>query len=168
MDNWQRLSTSSQFSVTDSHGLSLTVSKKSIYIAYHHETSNALNASVHCEQKRLQRLFETAPANNRIPQAVRQGIPDRHNSHIESPSAIGAELVTRYDYELLGGGSKMLPWCDWLAQFHEVRSHIVWVTVCNCRRFSANRLWICTIFNRESHGKLVLKKKGLSLVKAMD
>jgi len=54
-------------------------------------------------------LSETVPANNRILQAVRQGIPDRRTSHIESPSAIGAELVTRYDQELLGGGSKMLP-----------------------------------------------------------
>jgi len=32
---------------------------------------------VHCEQKHLQRLFETFPADNRIPQVVRQGIPDR-------------------------------------------------------------------------------------------
>jgi len=65
-----------------------------------------------CEQKRLQRLSETVPFNNRILQAVRQGIPDRRTSHTESPSAIGAELVTRYDQELLSGGSKMLPWCD--------------------------------------------------------
>jgi len=49
-----------------------------------------LNASVHCEQKRRQRLSETAPANNRIPQAVREGIPDRRTSHTESPSAIAA------------------------------------------------------------------------------
>jgi len=41
------------------------------------ETSNALNASVRCEQKRLQRLSETVPANNHpILQAVRQGIPE--------------------------------------------------------------------------------------------
>ena len=87
------------------------------------ETSNALNASVRCEQKRLQRLSETVLANNRIPQAVWQGIPDRRTSHTESQSAIGAQLVMRYDQELLGGGSNMLPWCDtcnWLAQFHEV------------------------------------------------
>ena len=71
--------------------------------------SNALNASVCCEQKRLQKLSETVPANNRIPQAVRQGIPDRRTSHTESPSPIGAKLVTRYDQELLGGGSKILP-----------------------------------------------------------
>jgi len=42
------------------------VSKKSIYIAHRRETSNALNASVRCKQKRLQRLSETVPANNRI------------------------------------------------------------------------------------------------------
>jgi len=58
-------------------------------------------------------LSETVPANDRIPQAiiedVQQGIPDGQTSHTESPSAIGAELVTRYDQELLGGGSKMLP-----------------------------------------------------------
>ena len=30
-------------------------------------------------------------------------------SHTESPSAIGAELVARYDHQLLGGGSEMLP-----------------------------------------------------------
>jgi len=49
-------------------------------------------------------LSETVPANNRIPQAVWQGIPDRRTSHTESPSAVGAELVTRYwyDQELLG------------------------------------------------------------------
>jgi len=52
-------------------------------------------------------LFETVPANNRIPQAVRQGIPDRRTSHTESASAIGAELVARYNQELSGGGSKM-------------------------------------------------------------
>jgi len=43
--------------------------------------SNALNASVRCEQKRLQRLSETVPANNRVTQVVRQGIPDRRTSH---------------------------------------------------------------------------------------
>jgi len=37
---------------------------KSIYIAHRRETSNALNASVRCEQKRLQRLSGTVPANN--------------------------------------------------------------------------------------------------------
>jgi len=66
-------------------------------------------------------LSETVPANNRIPQAVRQGIPDRRTSHTESTLAIGAELVTRYDQELLGGGSEMLllcDTCDWLAQCH--------------------------------------------------
>ena len=76
---------------------------------HHRETSNVLNASVHSEQKRLQRLSETVPGDNQILQAVRHGIPDRQISHTESPSAIGAELVTRYDQELLGGGSKMLP-----------------------------------------------------------
>ena len=56
-------------------------SKKSVYIAHRRETSNALNASVRCEQKRLQRLSETVPANNRVTQVVRQGIPDRRTSH---------------------------------------------------------------------------------------
>jgi len=79
------------------------VSRKSIYTAQRRETSNALNAPERCGQKRLQRLSETVPANNRILQAVRQGIPDRQTSHTESPSPIGAELVTRYDQELLGG-----------------------------------------------------------------
>jgi len=32
-----------------------------------------------------QRLSETVLANDRIPQAVRQGIPDRRTSHTESP-----------------------------------------------------------------------------------
>ena len=64
----------------------------SIYIAHRRETSNALNASVRCQQKRRQRLSETVLANNRIPQTVRQGIPDRRTSHTESRSAIGAEL----------------------------------------------------------------------------
>jgi len=67
-----------------------------------------LDASVLCEQKRLQRLPETVLADNRIPQAVRQGTPDRRTSHTESPSAIKAELVARYDQELSGGGSEML------------------------------------------------------------
>jgi len=57
------------------------------------ETSNALNASVCYEQKHLKKLSETIPANNRIPQAVRQGIADRRSSHTESLSAIGAELA---------------------------------------------------------------------------
>ena len=35
----------------------------SSYIAHPRKTSNALNASVRCEQKRLQRLSETVPAN---------------------------------------------------------------------------------------------------------
>jgi len=74
-------------------------SKKSIYIACHRETSTVLYASVRCEHKRLQRLSKTVPANNRIPQAVWQGIPDRRTSHTESPSAIGAEPVARYDYK---------------------------------------------------------------------
>jgi len=81
----------------------------SIYIAHRRETSNVLDASVRCEQKRLQRLSETFPANNRIPQTVRHEIPDRRTSHTESPSAIGAELVSRHDYGLSGGGSEMLP-----------------------------------------------------------
>jgi len=65
-------------------------------------------------------------------QVVRQWIPDRRTSHTESPSAIGAELVTRYDQEPLGSGAKMLPWCDtcdWLAQFHEVLRHLTVQTV---------------------------------------
>jgi len=47
------------------------------YIAHCRKTSNALNASVRCKQKCLQRLSETVPANNRIPQAVRYGIADQ-------------------------------------------------------------------------------------------
>ena len=46
----------------------------SSYIARPRKTSNALNATVRSEQKGLQRLSETVPANTRIPQAVRQGI----------------------------------------------------------------------------------------------
>jgi len=61
-------------------------------MAHCHETSNAINASVRCEQKRLERLSETVPTNNWMPQAVRPGIPDRQTSHTESPSAIGPEL----------------------------------------------------------------------------
>jgi len=68
-----------------------------IYIAHHRETSNVLNASVRCEQKRLQKLSETVPANNQLPQAVWQGIPDRWTSHTESQLTIGAELVAQYD-----------------------------------------------------------------------
>jgi len=34
---------------------------------------------------------------DQIPQAVRQEIPDRQTSYTESPSAIAAELVARYD-----------------------------------------------------------------------
>jgi len=56
-----------------------------------------VDASVRRKQKRLQRLSKTVPANNRILQAVRQGIPDRWTSHTESPSAIAAELVVRTD-----------------------------------------------------------------------
>ena len=73
--------------------------KKSIYTAHRRETSDALNASVRCKQKRLQRLSETVLANNRIPQTVRQGIPDRRAGHTESPTAIKAESVARYDEE---------------------------------------------------------------------
>jgi len=40
-------------------------------MAHRRATSNALNASVRCEQIRLQRLSETVRDNNRIPQAVR-------------------------------------------------------------------------------------------------
>jgi len=56
-----------------------------IYIANRRETSNALNASVSCKQKRLQRLSKTVPDNNWIPQTVWQGIPDRRTSHTERP-----------------------------------------------------------------------------------
>ena len=68
------------------------------------KTSNALNASVRYEQKRLQRLSETVLANNRITgtQVVRQGIPGRRTSYTESPSAIGAELVARYRLGAVG------------------------------------------------------------------
>jgi len=54
-------------------------------------------------------MATTVPANNRVTQVVRQGIPDRRTCHTESPSAIGAELVTRYDQEPLGSRAKMLP-----------------------------------------------------------
>jgi len=56
-----------------------------------------LNASVRCKQKRLQKFSETVPANNWIPQAVRQGIPDGRTSHTKSLSGIGSELVALYD-----------------------------------------------------------------------
>jgi len=62
-------------------------------MAHRRETSNALDASVRCEKKRLKRLSKIVPANNRIQQAVRQVIPDRRTSHTESLSAIGAEPV---------------------------------------------------------------------------
>ena len=46
-------------------------------------------------------ISEIVPANNRIPQAVRQGIPDERASHTESPSAIQARwrgtTYTRYN-----------------------------------------------------------------------
>jgi len=49
-------------------------------------------------------LSETVPANSRIPQAVRQGIPNIWTGHTESPSAIKKyESVARYDRELSGG-----------------------------------------------------------------
>jgi len=83
-------------------GSQVKVSKKSIYIAHRRETSNALNASVRCEQKRLQRLSETVPANKWIPQAVRQGIPDRRASHTETSSVIKPESVARYDHGAVG------------------------------------------------------------------
>jgi len=61
----------------------------SVYIAHRRETSNAMDAPVHCELKRLHRLSQTVSANHRIPQAVRQGILDRHTSHTESLSPVG-------------------------------------------------------------------------------
>jgi len=54
-------------------------------------------------------LSETVPANNRITPAVGQGIPDQQGSHTESLLAIKAESVARYDHELSGGGSEILP-----------------------------------------------------------
>jgi len=54
-------------------------------------------------------LFETVPANSRIPQAFQQEIPDRRASHTESLSAIKAQSLVRYNQELSGGGSEMLP-----------------------------------------------------------
>jgi len=75
---------------------------------HRHETSNVLDTSGCCTQKHLQRLSETVPANNRIPQAVRQGIPDRRTSHTESPAAIEAASVAQYNRELSDGGLEML------------------------------------------------------------
>ena len=77
----------------------MEVSKKSIFIAHRRETSNALNASVRGEQKRLQRLSETVPANNRISQVVRHGIAGRWTSHTESLSAI--KVVTQERIRML-------------------------------------------------------------------
>jgi len=68
-----------------------------------------INASVCCKQKSFQTLSETVPTNNRILQAVHQGIPDRRASHTESLSAIIAESVAWYYQELSGGGSEMFP-----------------------------------------------------------
>ena len=42
-------------------------------MAHRRETSNALDASVRCEKKRLKRLSKIVPANNRIAQAVPDG-----------------------------------------------------------------------------------------------
>ena len=49
---------------------------------------------------RLQRLSKTVSANNWILQGVQQGIPDWRTSHTKSLSAIGAEPVVWYNYEL--------------------------------------------------------------------
>jgi len=81
----------------------------SIYIVHRRETSNALNASVRCKQKHLQRLSKTVPANNRILQDVRQEIPDQRDGHTKNPSTMKAESVVRYDQQLSGGRSEMLP-----------------------------------------------------------
>ena len=70
------------------------------------ETSNALDASVRCEQKRLQRWSKIVSANNWITHADWQGIPDRRTSHTESPSVIGAEPVTCNAYIFLTGACK--------------------------------------------------------------
>jgi len=80
-----------------------------IYIAHRREASSVLDASVRCEQKRLEKLSETVAADNRVVQAVWQGIPDRWASHTESPSPVGAEPAAWYDQELSCGGSEMLP-----------------------------------------------------------
>jgi len=48
---------------------------------------------------------------------------------------MGAELVVRYDQELLGGGLEMLrrcDICDWLAQFHKVRRRLTVLAVEHC------------------------------------
>ena len=54
---------------------------------------NAMNTSVRCEQKRLQKLSETVPANNRIPQAVRQGMPE-----MAGPSVYLRRICLAKDY----------------------------------------------------------------------
>jgi len=125
---------------------------------YRRKTSNALNASVHCKQKRFQRLSETVPTNNLIPQAVWQGISDRQASHTESPSAIKAESVVRYDQELSGGRPEMLLWCDtsdWLPQFHEVRRHLTVQAVQHHARCGLGRFNFCYSLN---NNEVILKQ----------
>ena len=105
-----------------------------------------------------QRLSKTVPANNQILQAVWQGISDRQASHTESPSAIKAESVVRYDQELSGGRPEMLLWCDtsdWLPQFHEVRRHLTVQAVQHHARCGLGRFNFCYSLN---NNEVILKQ----------
>ena len=77
------------------------ISKKSIYIAHRHETSNALNALVRCKQKRFPRLSETVLANNRIHRPRRKGVASRVAVSTlrllvsQNPRRLGGNLLTK-------------------------------------------------------------------------
>jgi len=58
------------------------------------DTSNALIALVHSEQKRFQQALEVVHGNVRIPEIIRERVPGRRASDGKSPAAIHAGTVT--------------------------------------------------------------------------
>jgi len=85
-------------------------------IKHPRKTSNTLNASVRCEQKRLQRLSETVPANIRIPQL---SCPAGNSRPTDQPQrgftfrpSQSLQLMTCLPYDRTDLEMTWLSWCS--------------------------------------------------------
>ena len=72
-------------------------------------TSNALKALVSSEQVRFKQPSETVWVYGRVPNEIRERVPDCGAGNRKSPTAVSVEPVTRYCKQLTVGGTQMPP-----------------------------------------------------------
>ena len=87
------------------------------------------------EQVRFKQLSETVQTDGRVPDEIRERVPECGASNRKSPTAVSVELVTRYCKQLMVGGMQMPPSVstgDWDTIVRQIRWRAAVQTPVNC------------------------------------